>query len=84
MRGQAKVVGTLATVAGGMVMTLIKGPVLEPFWAHGSNAHNQQTIGSNLQHAIKGSVMILIGCFSWACFMILQVSNLSVIININY
>ena len=81
MRSQAKVVGTLATVAGAMVMTLIKGPVLEPFWAHGGNVHNQHASGANLQHAIKGSVMITIGCFSWACFMILQVSNLFVIIN---
>ncbi|XP_027350303.1 WAT1-related protein At2g37460-like isoform X1 [Abrus precatorius] len=71
-RSQAKVVGTLATVAGAMVMTLIKGPVLNLFGIHGSNPHNPQHGGVNLQHAIKGSVMITIGCFSCACFMILQ------------
>ncbi|KAG4913327.1 hypothetical protein AAZX31_19G159600 [Glycine max] len=72
IRSQAKVVGTLATVAGAMVMTLIKGPVLDLFGTHTSNTHNQQNGGVNLQHAIKGSVMITIGCFSCACFMILQ------------
>nr|KYP70794.1 Auxin-induced protein 5NG4 [Cajanus cajan] len=71
-RSQAKVVGTLATVAGAMVMTLIKGPVLDLFGTNGSNSHNQQNGGVNLQHAIKGSIMITIGCFSCACFMILQ------------
>lgn len=72
IRSQAKVVGTLATVAGAMVMTLLKGPVLDLFGTHGSNTHNQQSGGVNLQNAIKGSVMITIGCFSCACFMILQ------------
>ncbi|KAK7336979.1 hypothetical protein VNO77_17534 [Canavalia gladiata] len=69
---QAKVIGTLATVAGAMIMTLIKGPVLEIFGIHGSNTQSQQISGASLQHAIKGSVMITIGCFSCACFMVLQ------------
>ncbi|MED6121079.1 hypothetical protein PIB30_026702 [Stylosanthes scabra] len=70
VRSQAKVVGTLATVAGAMVMTLIKGPEL--FGFQGSNAHNQHNNGANLHDVIKGSIMITIGCFSWACFMVLQ------------
>ncbi|CAJ1896983.1 unnamed protein product [Sphenostylis stenocarpa] len=72
VRSQAKVVGTLATVAGAMIMTLIKGPILDLFGTHGSNTHNLENGGINIQHAIKGSVMITIGCFSCACFMILQ------------
>ncbi|XP_028775089.1 WAT1-related protein At2g37460 [Neltuma alba] len=75
IRSQAKVFGTLATVAGAMVMTLMKGPVLELFGTHGSNNSNHSDT-ANLQHAIKGSVMITIGCFSWACFMILQAITL--------
>lgn len=71
--------GTLATVAGAMVMTLIKGPELELFGTHGgSSTHIQHNVGVNLQHAIKGSVMITIGCFSFAGFMILQVSFSSI------
>ncbi|KAJ1387255.1 EamA domain [Sesbania bispinosa] len=76
IRSQAKVVGTLATVAGAMVMTLIKGPVLDLFGTHRSNIHNQYNGGANVQHAIKGSVMITIGCFSCACFTILQAITL--------
>lgn len=72
IRSQAKVIGTIATVAGAMVMTVIKGPIVDLFGAHGSNTHNQHNGGANLQHAIKGSIMITIGCFSWAGFMILQ------------
>lgn len=78
LRSQAKLFGTLATVAGAMVMTLLKGPVLEILGSHGSNNHNQNSGGANIQHVIKGSVMITIGCFSWAGFMILQVSYFSI------
>ncbi|KAL5059870.1 hypothetical protein RYX36_031474 [Vicia faba] len=73
VHSQAKVVGTLATVAGAMVMTLLRGPILNIFGTHGNSAQIQHN-GTNLQHAIKGSIMITIGCFSCACFMILQVS----------
>ncbi|KAI4300150.1 hypothetical protein L6164_033560 [Bauhinia variegata] len=75
IRSQAKVFGTLATVAGAMAMTLLKGPALELFGTHGSDIHKQHN-GTNLQHAIKGSIMITIGCFSWAAFMILQAITL--------
>ncbi|XP_027367064.1 WAT1-related protein At2g37460-like [Abrus precatorius] len=73
IRSQAKVVGTLATVSGAMVMTLMKGPVL--FGSHRSNEHSQHN-GTNTQHTILGSVIITIGCFSWACFVILQAITL--------
>ncbi|TKY52833.1 WAT1-related protein [Spatholobus suberectus] len=69
----AKVVGTLATVSGAMVMTLMKGPVL--FGSHRSNDPSQHN-GTSTQHSITGSVMIAIGCFSWACFIILQTITL--------
>lgn len=64
-------VGTLATVSGAMVMTLLKGPVL--LGSHRSNDHGQHN-GTSMQHTITGFIMITIGCFSWACFVILQVS----------
>ncbi|XP_028758202.1 WAT1-related protein At2g37460 [Neltuma alba] len=76
IRSHAKVAGTVATVAGAMVMTLMRGPVLEIFEAHRTNTHNQRSGGSNLQHVIKGSVMITTGCFCWSCFMILQAITL--------
>ncbi|MED6162171.1 hypothetical protein PIB30_067858 [Stylosanthes scabra] len=77
IRSMAKVVGTLATLSGAMVMTLLKGPILELFGRHGSHNHNLQHNGDEItQHAIKGFVMITIGCFSWACFVILQTITL--------
>lgn len=73
IRSQAKVVGTLATVAGAMVITMVKGPVLELIWTKGKTNHDQQNNGTNLHHSITGAIMITIGCFSWACFVNLQV-----------
>ncbi|XP_030542564.1 WAT1-related protein At2g37460-like [Rhodamnia argentea] len=82
VRSQAKVLGTLATVAGAMTMTLIKGPALELFWTGGggtasSNIPNGSSHGGiSLKNSIKGSLMITVGCFSWACFMVLQAITL--------
>lgn len=72
IRSQAKVFGTVATVGGAMVMTLIKGPIIDLFWTHGAAGQNGSG-GIDLHHAIKGASLITVGCFSWACFIILQV-----------
>lgn len=75
-------VGTIATVSGAMVMTLIKGPVL--FGTFGSDSQNHHNSGISTQHTIIGAVMITLGCFSWACFIILQVSFSYLFFNIIY
>ncbi|KAF4385362.1 hypothetical protein G4B88_026645 [Cannabis sativa] len=79
IRTQAKVVGTVATVAGAMVMTLMKGPILHLFWTKATTSgghHGEGGGGISLANSIKGSLMITIGCFSWACFMVLQAITL--------
>ncbi|POO02421.1 Plant-drug/metabolite exporter [Trema orientale] len=76
IRTQAKVVGTAATVGGAMVMTVMKGPILHLFWTKGTSGHQGEAGGISLAHSIKGSLMITVGCFSWACFMILQAITL--------
>ncbi|KAK9291139.1 hypothetical protein L1049_009327 [Liquidambar formosana] len=76
LRTQAKVIGTVATVAGAMLMTLVKGPVIELITTKGRSNHELQKDGTDLQNVIKGSLMITVGCFSWACFMILQAITL--------
>ncbi|KAK8685374.1 hypothetical protein V6N13_041377 [Hibiscus sabdariffa] len=77
IRSHGKVIGTLATVAGAMVMTLMKGPVLELFWMKGRINHEAAAKnGTDLHDSIKGGVMITIGCFSYACFVILQAITL--------
>ncbi|KAI9154625.1 hypothetical protein LWI28_029034 [Acer negundo] len=75
IRSQAKVFGTVATVAGAMVMTLIKGPYIELFWTRGAS-HQSGSGGIDIHHAIKGASLITVGCFSWACFIILQAITL--------
>ncbi|CAN1304422.1 WAT1-related protein At2g37460 [Linum perenne] len=75
--GQAKIGGTIATVGGAMVMTLIKGPVVELFWTKGRSFHGGQGSGGvDLHSSIKGALMITVGAFSWAGFVILQAITL--------
>lgn len=75
IRSQAKIIGTVATVAGAMLMTLVKGPMVHLFWA---KAHDLEhpTGAIDLAHSIKGALMITFGCLSWAFFMILQAITL--------
>ncbi|KAG7569518.1 EamA domain [Arabidopsis thaliana x Arabidopsis arenosa] len=74
IRSVAKVVGTVTTVGGIMVMTLVKGPALDLFWTKGPSKQN--TVGTDIHSSIKGAVLVTIGCFSYACFMILQAITL--------
>ncbi|KAK1429327.1 hypothetical protein QVD17_11534 [Tagetes erecta] len=76
VRSQAKVLGTVTTVAGAMVMTLMKGPILELFWTKGRTYHEVASTGVSLSQSIKGAIMIAIGCFSWSGFMVLQAITL--------
>ncbi|WOG96673.1 hypothetical protein DCAR_0416009 [Daucus carota subsp. sativus] len=76
MRSQAKVGGTLTTVGGAMLMTLVKGPVIDLIWTRGRTHQLQGSGGVDLQHSVRGSLMITVGCFSWACFMVLQAITL--------
>ncbi|KZV26064.1 hypothetical protein F511_13942 [Dorcoceras hygrometricum] len=73
---QAKIIGTLATVAGAMIMTLVEGPNIGLPWTKQVSGHAHQQSQKNHQHSIKGAIMITTGCFSWACFMIFQDSVL--------
>lgn len=76
IRSQAKLMGTVATVGGAMIMTLIRGPDLGLPWTRGGISPQHQQPEVSLQHSIKGAVLITVGCFSWACFMILQAVTL--------
>ncbi|KAF5951598.1 hypothetical protein HYC85_009542 [Camellia sinensis] len=76
IRSQAKIVGTITTVGGAMIMTLVKGPIIELYRKKGSSINELQKGGENLRHSIKGALMITAGCFSWSCFMNLQAITL--------
>ncbi|XP_075497064.1 WAT1-related protein At1g21890-like [Primulina tabacum] len=68
----AKVIGTLITVCGAMVMTLYTGPIIDIFWySHGSNHHKAGSASAN-QHWATGTIMLLSCIVGWSGFFILQ------------
>lgn len=54
-------------------MTLVKGPLIELFWTQGRSNKNAIHNGVDLNHSVKGAIMIVVGCLSWSGFMVLQV-----------
>ncbi|XP_057977226.1 WAT1-related protein At5g07050-like isoform X2 [Malania oleifera] len=80
VRCQAKVVGTVVTVAGAMVMTLYKGPIMEMVWSkhmhtHKSNVTNTTAVSD--KDWFKGSILLIIATFAWAFFFVLQAKALT-------
>lgn len=70
----AKVIGTVVTVSGAMVMTLYKGPELEIIKGHGGgNEHESGSSEASEQNFVVGTVMLIASCGGWASFFILQV-----------
>ncbi|KAL5800055.1 hypothetical protein ACOSQ3_033150 [Xanthoceras sorbifolium] len=77
IQSQAKILGTIVTVGGAMVMTLLKGPMLDFPWTKPEDLTQEtNTNTSSVQHPIKGAIMIITGCFCWAGFIILQANTL--------
>ncbi|KAK7290746.1 hypothetical protein RIF29_05390 [Crotalaria pallida] len=76
LRCQAKVIGTVVMVAGAILMALYKGQVINFFWS--KNMHHpkthvpENTNDSSEKDWVKGSILVMISTFSWACFFILQ------------
>ncbi|KAK4481782.1 hypothetical protein RD792_012693 [Penstemon davidsonii] len=79
VRCQAKVVGTIVTVAGAMLMTLYKGDVINMFWSkyiHPSNSDVPDTTQGTDKDWFKGSILLIIATLAWASFFILQAITL--------
>lgn len=76
---QAKIIGTLVTVLGALVMILYKGNVIDLPWTRGQHGHNTTTtsgsrdITANSSHWLAGTFMLLWSCLCWSGFFILQV-----------
>ncbi|XP_042398583.1 WAT1-related protein At1g21890-like [Zingiber officinale] len=76
-RSQAKVVGTLVTVIGALLMILYKGPIIEFIWNKGRSHHGSGGGGGeNQSHWLVGTLMLLFSCFCWSAFFILQSNTL--------
>lgn len=74
---QTKIVGTLVTVAGAMLMTLYKGRVVEMVWSknvHPHQSNESNTSGTTDKDWFTGCILLIIATFAWASFFILQVT----------
>ncbi|KAL5558389.1 hypothetical protein UlMin_034600 [Ulmus minor] len=71
IRSLAKVIGTVITVSGAMVMTLYKGPILDIFHGRGQS-HQNSTAESEQHHWVIGTLMLVGSCGGWASFFIVQ------------
>ncbi|OMP01021.1 Drug/metabolite transporter [Corchorus olitorius] len=71
VRGLAKVIGTLVTLSGALLMTLYKGPVIDLIWSRKAS-HSGSSGDSSDKHWIPGTLLILVGCVAWSCFYVLQ------------
>ncbi|KAK2659528.1 hypothetical protein Ddye_006061 [Dipteronia dyeriana] len=70
---QAKVIGTLMTFGGALLMTLYKGPVINLIGSSTSRHHESSSDSSdNHEHWVAGTLLILVGCVAWSCFYVLQ------------
>ncbi|XP_075517769.1 WAT1-related protein At5g07050-like [Primulina tabacum] len=81
IRCQAKVVGTLITVCGAMLMTLYKGDVINMVWSKYIHPKQSYAPEATSAHAtqedwIKGSILLIIATLAWASFFILQAITL--------
>ncbi|PON91448.1 Plant-drug/metabolite exporter [Trema orientale] len=72
---QAKLLGTLVTVGGAMIMTLVNGPMLDLPWTKENNRHESVKDVTN-ENSVKGSLMIAAGVVCWSSFIILQAITL--------
>jgi drug/metabolite transporter (DMT)-like permease len=80
--GQAKFVGTLVGMGGAMLLTFYKGPELKllrrlphPKLAHITEAHH--THPPSTRNQIIGSFLGITSCFSYATWLVIQVSYLT-------
>ncbi|OAY46046.1 WAT1-related protein At2g39510 [Manihot esculenta] len=76
LRSQAKILGTLVTVGGAMVMTLFKGAKLDLPWTKGHDYHGSTSDLTTHDDPLKGAIMIVVGTFCWSSFIILQAITL--------
>lgn len=76
VRCQAKVVGTVVTVAGAMLMTVYKGHVINMVWTNNRQSNVPVPSQDSDKDWVKGSILLIIATLAWASFFILQAITL--------
>ncbi|GLT88637.1 hypothetical protein SLE2022_066540 [Rubroshorea leprosula] len=78
VRCQAKVVGTVLTAAGAMLMTLYRGGVVKMFWTKYIHLHTSAADKAANEHQnwFLGSILLIIATLAWASFFVLQTKAL--------
>ncbi|XP_044952494.1 WAT1-related protein At1g44800-like [Hordeum vulgare subsp. vulgare] len=80
LHSQAKIAGTVLTVAGAVLMVLYHGPIVQFPWTKGQHhaiASGQVAGGAAAARDwLNGTIMVIIACVAWACFFILQSNTL--------
>ncbi|KAL5779460.1 hypothetical protein ACOSQ2_010197 [Xanthoceras sorbifolium] len=72
IRSQAKVVGTIVTFGGALLMTMYKGPVINLVCSSTKSHHENSSNSSDNKQWVAGTLLILLGCVAWSCFYVLQ------------
>ncbi|GAB2260395.1 hypothetical protein Droror1_Dr00011250 [Drosera rotundifolia] len=70
IHSQAKIIRTIITVRGAMLMTLYKGPVVD--FMRRAGRHVAAANSTSNQHWILGTLMLIGCCLGWAGFFSLQ------------
>ncbi|KAM3244110.1 hypothetical protein ACQJBY_055806 [Aegilops geniculata] len=80
LHSQAKIAGTVLTVAGAVLMILYHGPAMQFPWTKGQHhaaAGGQGAVGAAAARDwLKGTMMLIGSCMVWSYFFILQSSTL--------
>lgn len=70
-RGIAKILGTVISLAGVTVITLYKGPAMRSLY----DAPIHMKSISIEENWVKGSILTVASCITWASWFIMQVIN---------
>ncbi|XP_027358249.1 WAT1-related protein At4g08290-like [Abrus precatorius] len=72
IRSQAKVIGTLVTFGGALLMAIYKGPAFNLFHSGSTTHQDNGSHSSPNNHQTAGAIYILMGCVALSSFYILQ------------